>query len=75
MKRSNQVRYIILFLISLFFIITFIIITNDDKNQSVKQTTKIENDINKKSEKCTFYSPIKTKQLAWITLTHKSPCS
>lgn len=48
MKRSNQVRYIILFLISLFFIITFIIITNDDKNQSVKQTTKIENDINKK---------------------------
>lgn len=68
-------RYIILFLIFLFFIITFIIITNDDKNQSVKQTTKIENDINKKSEKCTFYSPIKTKQLAWITLTHKSPCS
>lgn len=68
-------RYITLFLISLFFIITFIIITNDDKNQSVKQTTKIENDINKKSEKCTFYSPIKTKQLAWITLTHKSPCS
>lgn len=75
-NRRNQVRYILLFFISLFFIVIFLLKTQDStKNDVINQPTEIERKLNKKVERCMFHSKIKTKRLPWIMLTRKRSCS
>lgn len=75
-NRRNQVRYILLFFISLFFIIIFLLKTQGStKNDVINQPTEIERKLNKKVERCMFHSKIKTKRLPWIMLTRKRSCS
>lgn len=75
-NRRNQVRYILLFFISLFFIVIFLLKTQGStKNDVINQPTEIEKKLNKKVERCMFHSKIKTKRLPWIMLTRKRSCS
>lgn len=75
-NRRNQVRYILLFIISLFFIVIFLLKTQSStKNDVINQPTEIERKLNKKVERCMFHSKIKTKRLPWIMLTRKRSCS
>lgn len=75
-NRRNQVRYILLFFISLFFIVIFLLKTQGStKNDVINQPTEIERKLNKKVERCMFHSKIKTKRLPWIMLTRKRSCS
>lgn len=75
-NRRNQVRYILLFIISLFFIVIFLLKTQSStKNDVINQPTEIERKLNKKVERCMFHSKIKTKRLPWIRLTRKRSCS
>lgn len=75
-NRRNQVRYILLLFISLFFIVIFLLKTQGStKNDVINQPTEIERKLNKKVERCMFYSKIKTKRLPWIMLTRKRSCS
>ncbi len=75
-NRRNQVRYILLFFISLFFIVIFLLkIQSSTKNDVINQPTEIERKLNKKVERCMFHSKIKTKRLPWIMLTRKRSCS
>lgn len=75
-NRRNQVRYILLLFISLFFIVIFLLKTQDStKNDVINQPTEIERKLNKKVERCMFHSKIKTKRLPWIMLTRKRSCS
>lgn len=72
----NQVRYILLLFISLFFIVIFLLKTQGStKNDVINQPTEIERKLNKKVERCMFHSKIKTKRLPWIMLTRKRSCS
>ncbi len=67
-NRRNQVRYILLFFIPLFFIVIFLLKTQGStKNHVINQPTEIERKLNKKVERCMFHSKIKTKHLPWIT--------
>lgn len=69
-------RYILLFIISLFFIVIFLLKTQSStKNDVINQPTEIERKLNKKVERCMFHSKIKTKRLSWIMLTRKRSCS
>lgn len=73
-NRRNQVRYILLFIISLFFIVIFLLKTQGiTKNHVINQPTEIERKLNKKVERCMLHSKIKTKRLPWIT--RKRSCS
>ncbi|ALE21996.1 hypothetical protein BG257_16600 [Proteus mirabilis] len=75
-NRRNQVRYILLLFISLFFIVIFLLKTQGStKNDVINQPTEIERKLNKKVERCMFHSKIKTKRLPWIMLTRKRSCS
>ena len=75
-NRRNQVRYILLFIISLFFIVIFLLKTQGNtKNDVINQPSEIERKLNKKVERCMFHSKIKTKRLPWIMLTRKRSCS
>ncbi len=75
-NRRNQVRYILLLFISLFFIVIFLLKTQSStKNDVINQPTEIERKLNKKVERCMFHSKIKTKRLPWIMLTRKRSCS
>ena len=75
-NRRNQVRYILLLFISLFFIVIFLLKTQGStKNDVINQSTEIERKLNKKVERCMFHSKIKTKRLPWIMLTRKRSCS
>ena len=75
-NRRNQVRYILLLFISLFFIVIFLLKTQvSTKNDVINQPTEIERKLNKKVERCMFHSKIKTKRLPWIMLTRKRSCS
>ena len=75
-NRRNQVRYILLLFISLFFIVIFLLKTQGStKNDVINQPTEIEKKLNKKVERCMFHSKIKTKRLPWIMLTRKRSCS
>ncbi len=69
-------RYILLFIISLFFIVIFLLKTQSStKNDVINQPTEIERKLNKKVERCMLHSKIKTKRLPWIMLTRKRSCS
>lgn len=75
-NRRNQMRYILLLFISLFFIVIFLLKTQGStKNDVINQPTEIERKLNKKVERCMFHSKIKTKRLPWIMLTRKRSCS
>ncbi|RQW15076.1 hypothetical protein EHQ54_11870 [Proteus mirabilis] len=75
-NRRNQVRYILLLFISLFFIVIFLLKTQGStKNDVINQPTEIERKLNKKVERCMFHSKIKAKRLPWIMLTRKRSCS
>lgn len=54
-NRRNQVRYILLFIISLFFIVIFLLKTQGStKNDVINQPTEIEKKLNKKSKDVCF---------------------
>lgn len=59
-NRRNQVRYILLLFISLFFIVIFLLKTQGStKNDVINQPTEIERKLNKKSRK--MYVSLKNK--------------
>ncbi len=54
-NRRNQVRYILLLFISLFFIVIFLLKTQGStKNDVINQPTEIERKLNKKSKDVCF---------------------